>query len=223
MLPSTVVGVLVILVAVLPGAVYTWAFERQASPFGVTFADRTLRFIGVSVVVHLLAAWPEYAVYRVAIAGRHVVLVGQFLLLWAGLLLLVALPGVAGTVLGGLYATRTTRKGWSGVRKHLSEEQEARLLSTMLGRDPAPRAWDQLFSERPDAYLRVRTVDGTWLAGRFANASYAGGFPNDADLLLEEAYAVDQSSGLIGGQPRGYSVYVPAAQIAWLEVVPQQE
>lgn len=58
--PASVPALLVLLVAVLPGSVYTWAFERQASRHGVALADRVLRFVGVSAAFALLFAWPAY-------------------------------------------------------------------------------------------------------------------------------------------------------------------
>lgn len=224
-LPTTVVGLLVLLVAVLPGAVYTWAFERQAGSFGVTFADRSLRFVGASFVLHAVLAWGEYGVYRVAVLGRHELAAGQFAILWAGFGLLVAVPYGVGSVLGGLYRTRRARGDhWRWLRRYLSRTAEERLLRLALGHDPAPRAWDHLFADRESAYLRVRTPDGTWVAGRFADRSYAGGYPNPTDLLLEEAWEVDQDSGnlLIDGG-RGYPVYLSAGQIAWLERVPEAD
>jgi hypothetical protein len=48
MLPTSLVALGIILIAVLPGAVYTWAFEREAGSYGVTLADRTLRFLAAS-------------------------------------------------------------------------------------------------------------------------------------------------------------------------------
>jgi len=124
MLPNTVSGFLIVLIFVLPGSVYTWAYERQNSAYGVTFTDRVLRFIAVSVIFHLVLAWPEYALYRVAVAGREEVLTGQFALLWLGLLILVAVPATLGTILGGLYATRTDRTGWNWIRRHVSNSQD---------------------------------------------------------------------------------------------------
>jgi uncharacterized protein DUF6338 len=218
MLPSTLIGLLGVVIAVLPGSVYTWAYERQASAYGVTFADRTLRFIAVSVVFHLGLGWPEYALYRLSIAHRHDLLAGQFALLWIGLVLLVAIPATAGTVLGGLYATRTNRNKWTRLRRRLSAAQESLLLRVLLGRDPAPRAWDNLFSERPTAYMRVKTTDQTWIAGLFADRSYAGGFPHDADLLLEEAWQIDDE-GILGDHGLGYALYVPAGKIEMIEIV----
>jgi hypothetical protein len=68
-------------------------------------------------------------------------------------------------------------------------------------------------------YVRVRTTDGTWLAGTFADRSYAGGYPHDADLLLEEAWTISPDDGTLGDQGLGYPVYVPASQIGWLELI----
>jgi Family of unknown function (DUF6338) len=218
MLPSTLIGLVAVVIAVLPGSVYTWAYERQASSYGVTRADRTLRFFGVSAVFHLLLGWPEYALYRLSVAHRHDVLVGQFALLWAGLVLLIAIPASAGSVIGGLYASRTNRDKLVRVRKWLSADREASLLRLVLGRDPAPRAWDNLFSVRPTLYLRVKTTDQTWLAGLFADRSYAGGFPNETDLYLEEAWAID-NDGALGDKSLGYALYVPASKIEMMEIV----
>lgn len=222
MVPSTAPGLFILLVVVLPGSVYTWAYERQTSAYGVTLADRFLRFVAVSVIFQLLLAWPEYGVYRLAVIRHHHVLSGEFAVLSAGAVLLVALPAVVGTVLGGLYATRTARVGWPWIRAHVSASTEARILRVALGRTPAPRAWDNLFSERPNVYLRIRLATDKWIAGRFAEASYAGGFPNDADLLLEEAWAVDPDTGDLGNTGLGFPLYIPAATIDWIEVIAEQ-
>lgn len=221
-LPDSLTALLVVVVAVLPGSVYTWAYERQASPYGVTLRDRILRFITVSLLFHLLLAWPEYVVYRTAIAGHGLLQPGRFAVLWAGLILLVAIPGGIGTILGGLYTTRNTRHGWQWIRTWLPARRESQLLRIVLGRTPAPRAWDDLFSDRPNVYIRVRTLDSLWIAGRFARDSYAGGFPYQTDLLLEEAWSVDQETGELGEGGLGYSVYIPAVWIAWMEILPEE-
>ena len=208
MLPSTVVGLFVIVIAVLPGLVYTVTFERQAGDYGTTFADRTLRFIAVSTVFHLIAGWLEYWVYRVTLGHRGPVLAGEFGLLWAAAAVVVTLPAIAGTAIGRAYGTRSTRGRW--------QRQALRLL---LGPTVAPRAWDDLFSESQATYLRVQTTDGTMLAGLFASRSYAAGFPQDPDLLLEEAWRINAETGELE-EPLGYPLYITAGQIAWIEIVP---
>jgi hypothetical protein len=196
------------------------SFERQAGSYGVTLADRVLRLIVGSAVFHLLLGWPEYLLYRFALDGHKEISGRQFAALWMGLILLTVVPGAAGTVVGSLYQSRNTRAGLNWIRRWLSEENERRLLRWLLGREPAPRAWDDYFSARPTTYLRVRTTDGTFLAGLFAGRSYAAGFPHDPDLLLEEAWELSEDGELV--RPLGYPLYIASGQVAWLEIVRQQ-
>lgn len=221
MIPSSIVAAGILLLAVLPGAAYTWALERQVGSFGVTLADRSLRFFGSSVVFHAVLAWPEYGVYRMFIEGPPDGPTRAFAALWGATITLLVIPFVIGSLLGGLYRTRSTRDQWSWVRRWIASEREQALLRFALGHDPAPRAWDHLFSTRKSTYVRVLTTDGDWIGGGFADASYAGGFPNDADLLLEETYSLDpETADLL--QPLGYPVYIPASQIARIEIIAPQ-
>jgi hypothetical protein len=105
-LPDTVLGLLLLVVAVIPGLTYTLASERQAGAYGVTLADRTLRFIAVSVVFHLIAAWPEYWVWRMTLARGGELDAGDFAILWGAAVLLLILPAVTGTLVGHVYVHR---------------------------------------------------------------------------------------------------------------------
>jgi Family of unknown function (DUF6338) len=207
--PDTALGLLLLVVAVLPGLTYTLAFERQAGAYGVTLADRTLRFIAVSAVFHLVAAWPEYWVWRRTLDGGRLG-TGDFAILWGAAVLLLVLPAVTGTVVGQVYVHRDDTPPWL-----------QGLLRWTIGPELAPRAWDDFFSERPATYLRVRTVDGTTHAGLFASGSYASGFPQEPDLLLEEAWRIDADSGELI-ESLGYPLYIAPGQIAWMEIVPPQ-
>lgn len=106
----------------------------------------------------MIAAWPEYWVYRVTLGPEDRILAADFAILWVAAVLLLVLPAVSGTLVGRAYVYRDERSRW---------QQEA--LRWTIGPQIAPRAWDDFFSERPSTYLRVRTVDGTTHAGLFAN------------------------------------------------------
>jgi hypothetical protein len=219
-MPGSVIGFLIVVVAVLPGAAYTWAFERQAGSFGVSFADRTLRFIGSSVAFHLVLAPLDWWLYRTVVPLGKTVDGGEFLAVWAAVAVLSLLPYTLGAILGGLYRTRENRDaGWTWVRRWLSEAAEKRLLRVVLGHDPAPRAWDHLFAPRPNTFVRAKLTDGTWVAGKFFAQSYAGGYPNPTDLLLEEAWSIDPVDATLGEHGLGYALYISADQIAWLEIL----
>lgn len=217
MIPDTIRGIAILVIVLLPGMAYNLAYERQAGSFGVTFGDRTLRFLMASLVFHVLCGWPEYAGYRYLATASQPLLAGHFAVLWGAMVGSIVLPGTAGLVLGGLYKTRRTREGWHWLRRFMSAQREQQLLRFVLGADPAPRAWDDYFSERPTTYVRVRTVDGTLLGGLFASESYAAGYPQDSDLLLEQAWQLDDDGQF--QEALGYALYVAPGQIAWLELV----
>lgn len=216
MVPTSVVALAIVVIAVLPGSMYTWAFERQVSAYGANLADRVLRFVALSVLFHLALGWIEYWLFRSAFAGEQFG-GGQFAIAWVAVAILVVVPAALGTVIGGLYASRSDREGWAWIRQHLTVRTENRVLQFILGRTPAPRAWDNMFSERQNLYLRVETTDGNAVAGLFADKSYAGGFPHDTDLYLEESWSMTEDGSL--DKPLGYPVYLPAGQIARLETL----
>jgi hypothetical protein len=217
MLPSNIAALLVVIVAVLPGATFTWGFERQAGQFGVGLADRTLRFVAVSVLWHLILGWPEYLLYRVAFNGRNFS-TAQFAAAWGAVLLLTAVPAATGSFLGSLYAKRNTGEQPKAIHRAFGGPKRKRVFEYIVGHERAPRAWDDLFSEHPTIYIRVRTTDGAWLAGLFAKQSYAAGYPNDTDLYLEQAWGL-KDGGTVLAEPLGYSLYIPAARISWLEII----
>lgn len=216
---ETLTGLPVVFVGVLPGSLYTWAFERQAGSFGVALTDRVLRFVGVSLIFHIGFGWPEYIFYRLVRDGPNdPARWTRFALLWTGGLLYVAIPLAAGSVVGGLWVSRAGREGWRWLRKRLSEHTELLLLQTLVGRNPAPRAWDAVFTARPNAFLRLQLLDGTWVAGAFTTTAYASGFPNEPDLLLSPAWTLDDNLNL--DSPLESSMSIAAGQIKLMEILP---
>lgn len=170
----------VLLLALLPGAMYVWMFERQAGRWGIGLSDRWLRFVGGSALFHVIFApatywlwaeqWPKLRAAETVNWG-----------MWAISFAYVALPAVGGTVIGS-----ATRRGadWS---------------RWFTGPDPAPRAWDYLFQHQADGWVRLRLKLGVWIGGAYANAnghrSYAAGYPEPQDLFLAAAADVDPDTG----------------------------
>jgi len=172
----------VAVLALLPGALYTWAFERLVGAWGVGFSDRLLRFVGVSAIFHLLFLPASYWVWTDwVLTGR--LRAGQAsLTLWILALLYVTIPVGAGSAVG--WGTRS-RSSWAKV---------------FTGPEPAPRAWDHLFGSRPDGWIRLRLKTGTWIGGAFAQTDdgirpYAAGYPEPQDLYLSPAVVVDPDTG----------------------------
>ncbi len=180
-MPDTFLSIAVAMVALIPGALYTWSFERQVGRWGVGLSDRVLRFVGGSAILHAAFAPLTYWLWA---DQWHMVRAGEPLnwSLWLAVIGYAAIPTIAGSVVG-----RSTKKGrsWS---------------KFLVGPDPAPRAWDFLFQEHNlDGWIRLRLKSGIWLGGAFAEAngrrSYAAGYPEPQDLYLAAAVSVDPDSG----------------------------
>lgn len=179
-MPDTFQAAIVVAVALVPGALYFWAFERQAGRWGVTLSDRLLRFVGLSALFHAAVApvsywfwahqWPRVRV------GDPV-----SLWLWGVAIAYVAVPLAGGTVIG--FATRR-------------ELPWARLFA---GPHAAPRAWDYLFEHEPDGWVRMRMKSGVWIGGVFAEIDgrlpYTAGYPEPQDLFLPATVDVDPDTG----------------------------
>jgi len=212
-LVSTFQALGVLLLAFLPGALYVWAFEREAGGWGLGVTDRLLRFVGVSAVFHALVVPLTYIAYRdYVLTGRltH----GEALPLWLWLVpvVYVAIPVVAGYFTGN--ATAAGRR-WTRF---------------IAGRSPAPRAWDHLFSAHDlIGWVRLRLKNGEWIVGAYAQAanhrlrSYAAGYPDAQDLYLADTAECEPDTGKFvlddDGWPRlrGVGVLVRWEEVLYLE------
>jgi hypothetical protein len=184
---ETLQAALLTLVAILPGAIYLWGFEREAGKWGIGLSDAVLRFVAASALFQAAYAAPLYLLYTRYVhhgveRGWHMTYTNSVtdgrLPLWLIVvpLLYVAIPAGLGTAVGR--SVRSKGKLRQGFARF------------MVGRDPAPRAWDSLFASRPAGAIRLRLKsEPIWLGGAFGAASYAAGYPEEPqDLLLEKTY-----------------------------------
>ena len=193
---STFQALAVAALAVLPGALYTFAYERVVGAFGVQLADRVTRFLAASAVFLALLAGPIYLLYQ-----KYVVtgLFGEGALnagcVWAVSLLYVIIPWAAGAIVG-----KGTTRGW-------------KWAVALTGSAPEPRAWERIWGRRPDALVRIRLKSGSWVGGVFATSpdgvhAYAGAFPSDGDLFLTGQLKVDPDTGECSTEEDGTPVVV---------------
>ena len=180
---ETFEAIAVAAVALLPGALYVWAFERQVGKWGIGLSDRLFRFFGTSALFHALIAPATYGFWATFIESGDV---GEGrplpLWLWAVVLGYVGVPFTLGTVVG-----IGTRNG----------DSRARFFT---GPDPAPRAWDHFFASRPDGWIRMRLKSGAWIGGAYAPSdegiqSYAAGYPEPQDLFLAHTVEINPDTG----------------------------
>jgi hypothetical protein len=210
--PDTFQSAAVVVLALLPGALYVWAFERQAGAWGIKLSDRLFRFVGFSALLHALFAPITYVLWDEFIRSGRVGSGDAPLGLWLLPLAYVGLPVVIGSFVG---------RGIRGRRPW------AKLFT---GPDPAPRAWDHLFGSTPDGWIRLRLKSGIWLGGAFVrrpdgSRSYAAGYPEDQDLYLLEAVDVDPETGSFvvddsgAPVPRGSSILIRWDEVEYLDFI----
>ena len=174
----------VAIVALLPGALYIWSFERQVGRWGIGLSDRLLRFVGVSALFHAVVAPLTYWFWA---THWSTVRAGDPLSRWFWLVPVgyIGVPIALGSLVG-----RGVRGGW-------------RWTQLVTGPTPAPRAWDELFQGNPSGWVRLRLKSGTWIGGAFTltagRRSYVAGYPETQDLLLSQAAVVDPQTGEFKG------------------------
>ena len=206
---ATYQALIVTVLALLPGASYTFALERTIGSYGINFSDRLVRFLAASAIFHALASGPEYLLYRRYLAGN---LLAHGDLRW-WVLELLALPYVFVPIGVGFLAGRL-RKRWLG--------------RVLVGVNVEPKAWDYLWGEEPEAIVRLKLKsDGTWLAGLFATRpdgrrSYTSAYPaDDSDLYLVWALETDSASGALirddEGRPKRLEGE-PGLLVRWAEI-----
>ncbi|MFD8320710.1 DUF6338 family protein [Kitasatospora purpeofusca] len=214
---NTFQALAVTVIAVLPGALYTFALERQIAINRAGLTDRVIRLTAISVVVHTVLLPLTLWLYRSVWVSGRLARPPVPWSLWAALLPYLVLPLAAGAAVG------------AGVRRR------RRWALAVHGRTREPRAWDALFGRSPSAWLRVRLKDveagsNGWLLGAFARDhrglldSSASGYPEPQDLYLcETAVSDEHGHFVLGGdgkpQLRGIGVLVAWENITYIEVI----
>ena len=206
---------MIALLAFLPGALYTWAFEQQTGHWGASASDRLQRFGGASAIFLALELPLVYQCYRLFIATKK--LANGEPLPWWVWLLPAAIIGAP--TLAGRFAGRATyeRKPWTRI---------------LTGPSPAPRAWDELFAQADlTGWLLLRLKSGAWVGGAWAQSpttglrSYAAGYPESQDLLIADTAELDAAGQFLldaNGRPflKGVATLIRWDEVEYAEFIP---
>lgn len=180
--------------AVLPGASYTFAYERRVGAFGVSLSDRLVRFLAVSAFFLALSSGLALWLYRDFVVNGRLARGDINAIFFTSIVVTyVLLPSVLGWLMG-----HGQNQGW-------------RWVLAVVGDSPEPRAWDYLWRPGVQGVVRIKLKSGPWLGGIFATSdsgrrSYAAGYPEDGDLYLSRQVQVDPVSGAFVRDDQGRAV-----------------
>lgn len=197
----------VAMLAILPGALYVFSYERVVGAFGITRSDRILQFLAASAVYHAVASGLTYFFYSRTVASGTLAR-GEVhaLVIEGGALAYVAIPIGAGYLVG---------KGCAGGK---------RWATWLVGEGRQPRAWDYLWEQKPTGYIRLRMKSGVWLGGymgksRAGRRAYSSGYPEPGDLFIPRSVDVDSTTGrFIPGEGGAPTIRDEGILVRWEEV-----
>jgi hypothetical protein len=219
--PGTFEAAVVVLFAVLPGAMFTGGLELLTGTWYVDAAARVLRFVVFSALLNLaLVPW-VYMLYRDYILSGHLVHAKPFP--WPVFLGLLAYFGLLPLLLGLL----------CGVLINRGNPAVSRAVSGLLGRNPDPvRAFDYLFRRRQPGYVRmvVSLPSGAaWIAGAFTDEgskrAFVASYPEEPDIFLPVRVGCDPQTGAFQFDAAGnlvvedVGVLVNGSKVAYLEFI----
>jgi hypothetical protein len=213
-MPDTFQAITIVILALLPGAVSVWAFERTAGRWAIETSDRVLRFAGVSAAFLAALAPLMYYLYATRVQNRYLEQ-GKPLSwwLWLGALAYVVIPYGIGRLLGF-----GAKAGWPWLR-------------AIVGPQPTPRAWDYVFLAGRTGWIRLRLKDpprwviGAWAKQPDGRESFASLFPQPQDLFLVQTVECDPDTGdfVYGSDdqviPRPEALLVRWDEVQYLEFI----
>jgi len=210
---ATFQALAVLLTSVLPGALFTFEYEREYTRVvSGDSSERLIVFLATSAVFGMISAPLLYQGYRTYVVTGDLQN-GKALPGWIWLIIAayIIVPLLAGFVAG--YAAREQKCG-------------SRFIT---GPRPHPTAWDALFrTPNLGGYLRLTLKDGTIIIGEWAKDpqtvrpdSYASAYPHTQDLYLRETFTVNDDGSLKfvddKPEPRGLALLISWAEVAYAE------
>jgi hypothetical protein len=217
---STFEALLVLLVAVLPGSLYTialvhrgatWAWPRDGT------ADRIILFVGISAVFHACFAPATYWAYRELIVGQALADGRAAWWWWLILLAYVVVPYAWGEA-----TARSRAWGLSAPRPKIWFKH---LIEMFTATAPEPRAWDRVFANPGTVgWVRLKLASGDWKAGHWRQPSYASGYQEETDLFLADLVMVDNAGQFVMDRnkrpvPVGAGLLIRWSEVQYLEFI----
>lgn len=83
---------------------------------------------------------------------------------------------------------------------------------------PTARPWDYVFAQRKPYWVKVTLNDGTIIAGRYADKSFASSAPAPEQIYLEETWILNDKGGFERAKNSTAGVIILSAEISYIEL-----
>lgn len=83
---------------------------------------------------------------------------------------------------------------------------------------PTAKPWDYVFSQRNPYWVKVTLKDGTVIAGRYADKSFASSAPSPEQIFLEETWILNKNGGFERAKNNTAGVLVLSNEISHIEL-----
>ena len=154
---------------VIPGFITLKTYQVLTASAPQEASKQLIDAVAYSCINYALLFWPIYMVESSGLRHNKI----QLYLMFYLLVLLVA-PAF-----------------WAGLYK---AARATGLLQRMLPH-PTEQAWDYVFSQRQPCWMIVTLNDGTKIAGKFGNRSFASSTSTSGQIFLEETWLLNDHGG----------------------------
>ena len=83
---------------------------------------------------------------------------------------------------------------------------------------PTAKPWDYVFAQRKSYWVKVTLIDGTVIAGRYADKSFASSAPALEQIYLEETWVLNENGGFERAKKNTAGVIILSDEISHVEL-----
>ncbi len=83
---------------------------------------------------------------------------------------------------------------------------------------PTAKPWDYVFAQRTPYWVKVTLNNGTVIAGRYADKSFASSAPAPEQIYLEETWVLNQNGGFVRAKNNTAGVIILSSEISHIEL-----
>ena len=83
---------------------------------------------------------------------------------------------------------------------------------------PTAKPWDYVFAQRKSYWVKVTLKDGTVIAGRYGDKSFASSAPAPEQIYLEQTWVLNNNGGFERAKNDTAGVLILSSEISYVEL-----